>query len=102
MDEHAQEEIRAYANIIGNQIVAAWVPLTWEAFLDYRRGGTRLSRIESTILEALASGDRKRALALAEEGGFTTAGDEGRLKPNLEGRELEAKLERLGLKTPWD
>jgi thymidylate synthase (FAD) len=101
MDEHAQEEIRAYANIIGTRIVSAWVPLTWEAFLDYRRGGTRLSRIESTILGALASGDRERALALAEEGGLLATGDEGRLKPNLEGRELEAKLERLGLRPPW-
>ena len=101
MDQHAQEEIRAYANVIGEQIVAQWVPLTWEAFLDYRRGGTRLSRIERTILEALASGNRERALALADEGGFLTTGDEGRPTPNLEGRELEEKLERLGLQAPW-
>jgi len=48
MDEHAQEEIRAYANVIGYDIVAKWVPVTWEAFLDYRRHATRLSRIESS------------------------------------------------------
>ncbi len=72
MDEHAQQEIRAYANVIGNEIVAKWVPLTWEAFLDYRRGGTRLSRIESAFLAALASGERERAVAIAEEGGFLT------------------------------
>jgi len=101
MDQHAQEEIRAYANVIGERIVAQWVPLTWEAFLDYRRGGTRLSRVESTILAALASGSRERALALADEGGFLSRDDEGRLKPNLEGRELEEKLERLGLRPPW-
>jgi len=101
MDERAQEEIRAYANVIGDRIVAAWVPLTWEAFLDYRRGGTRLSRIERTILEALASGNRERALALADEGGLLSRGDDGRLTPNLEGRELEEKLERLGLQAPW-
>jgi thymidylate synthase (FAD) len=102
MDAHAQQEIRAYANVIGNQIVAAWVPLTWEAFLDYRRGGTRLSRIESTILEALGTGDRARALALADEGGFLTRGDDGGFKANLEGRELEDKLQQLGLKAPWN
>jgi thymidylate synthase (FAD) len=101
MDEHAQQEIRAYATVIGEQIVAMWVPLTWEAFLDYRRGGTRLSRIESAFLAAMASGDRERAAAIAEEGGFLVRGEDGRLRANLEGRELEAKLERLGLRAPW-
>ena len=101
MDEHAQQEIRAYASVIGEQIVAKWVPLTWEAFLDYRRGGTRLSRIESAFLAAMASGDRERAVAIAEEGGFLLRGDDNRLRANLEGRELEAKLERLGLRAPW-
>ena len=102
MDEHAQLEIRAYANVIGEQIVAQWVPMTWEAFLDYRRGATSLSRIESAFLAAMASGDRERAVAIAEEGGFLNRGEDGRLKPNLEGRELEEKLERLGLKAPWE
>jgi thymidylate synthase (FAD) len=101
MDEHAQEEIRAYANVIGGQIVAKWVPVAWEAFLDYRRGGMKLSRIEHALLSALASGDRARAIAIAEEGDFLTRGADGRLKPNLEGRELEEKLLRLGLKAPW-
>ena len=102
MDEHAQEEIRAYANVIGNRIVAAWVPLTWEAFLDYRRGGTKVSRIERTILEALAAGNRERAITLADEGGLLTRGEDGRLKANLEGREFEEKLEKLGLTVPWN
>jgi thymidylate synthase (FAD) len=101
MDEHAQLEIRAYATVIGEQIVAKWVPLTWEAFLDYRRGGTALSRIESAFLAALASGDRDRAMAIADEGGFLSRGDDGRPRPNLEGREVEEKLARLGLKAPW-
>jgi len=101
MDEHAQLEIREYANVIGERIVAKWVPMTWEAFLDYRRGATRLSRIERTILEALAAGDRDRAVALADEGGFLTHTEDGRLKANLEGRELEEKLARLGLQAPW-
>ncbi len=101
MDAHAQEEIRAYAHVIGERIVAAWVPLTWEAFLDYRRGGTRLSRIESALLAAMASGDRAGAVAIAEEGGFLTRSEDGRLTANLEGRELEQKLTRLGLRAPW-
>ena len=101
MDEHAQEEIRAYANAIGEQIVAKWVPVTWEAFLDYRRGATGLSRLESAILAALASGDREGAAAIADEGGFVSRAEDGRLRPTLEGRELEEKLERLGLQAPW-
>jgi thymidylate synthase (FAD) len=101
MDEHAQEEIRAYANVIGEQIVAKWVPVAWEAFLDYRRGATGLSRLESAILAALASGDRERAAAVADEGGFVSRAEGGRLRPTLEGRELEEKLERLGLRAPW-
>ena len=102
MDEHAQQEIRAYADVIGDEIVARWVPLTWEAFLDYRRGGTKLSRIESAFLAALASGERDRAVAIAEGGGYLNRGEDGRLRPNLEGRELEDKLVRLGLQPPWD
>jgi len=65
------------------------------------RGATRLSRIERTILEALAAGDRDRAVALADEGGFLSHTEDGRLKANLEGRELEEKLARLGLQAPW-
>ena len=101
MDEHAQEEIRAYANVIGEQVVATWVPVTWEAFLDYRRHSTRLSRVESAVLAALAAGDRGRATAIADEGGFLSRDEDGRLRPNLEGRELEAKLEQLGVRAPW-
>ena len=33
MDIHAQNEIRAYANIIGNNIVSTWCPIAWQAFL---------------------------------------------------------------------
>jgi thymidylate synthase (FAD) len=40
---HAQYEIRAYADVIG-EMVADWVPLSWEAFSDYRLGGAFLSR----------------------------------------------------------
>jgi thymidylate synthase ThyX len=37
MDDHAQEEIRAYATVIGEEIIAKWVPFVWEAFRDYRK-----------------------------------------------------------------
>lgn len=41
-DAHAQWEIREYANVIA-EIVAAWVPLTHEAWVDYRKRAVTVS-----------------------------------------------------------
>jgi thymidylate synthase (FAD) len=41
-DPHAQYEIREYANVMIN-ILEKWVPITYEAFLDYRMNSVRLS-----------------------------------------------------------
>jgi thymidylate synthase (FAD) len=101
MDIHAQQEIRAYAATIGEQIVARWVPVAWEAFLDYRRRATRLSRAEAAVIAALASGRPDAAVRLAEEEGWLHRNGEGRLKSNLERAELEEKLSALGLQPPW-
>jgi thymidylate synthase (FAD) len=46
MDEHAQVEIRSYANIIGYDVVSRWCPIAWEAFLDYRLQSQAFSRLE--------------------------------------------------------
>lgn len=46
MDHHAQKEIRSYADIIGHEIVAKWVPIAWEAFVDYRLESISFSAIE--------------------------------------------------------
>jgi len=98
MDSHAQKEIRDYATVIGEQIVAKWVPLTWEAFLDYRFHATGLSRIEGEILAA--AGDGERANEIARTAGWLEPGKKG-LKPNRERREFEAKLSEWGLDIPW-
>ena len=50
MAPNAQWEIRQYANIIGNEIVAKWVPMTWRAFLDYRINSITLSAPEIDAL----------------------------------------------------
>jgi thymidylate synthase (FAD) len=42
-DPHAQAEIRAYAEVILD-LVRRWVPVTAEAFRDYRLEGAGLSR----------------------------------------------------------
>jgi thymidylate synthase (FAD) len=45
MDKHAQWEIRQYANAIA-EIVEKWVPITWQAFLDYKVNSMTLSALE--------------------------------------------------------
>ena len=41
-DSHAQYEIRAYAETMLDTL-KKWVPITYEAFMDYRVGGTEIS-----------------------------------------------------------
>jgi thymidylate synthase (FAD) len=101
MDAHAQQEIRAYATLIGEQIVARWVPVAWEAFLDYRRHAVRLSRVETSIVSALAGGRPDAAQTLAAEHGLLPRNEAGGLRPNRERAELEEKLALLGLTAPW-
>ena len=55
MDPHAQEEIRLYATTIGREIVRPLFPVVWEAFEDYRMGGSSLSRLESGVIRRLLS-----------------------------------------------
>jgi thymidylate synthase (FAD) len=101
MDDHAQEEIRAYAAVIGHEIVAKWVPHVWEAFLDYRVKAVHLSGIEADVMAALASGDAERARDIAGSRGLLAQTADGRLARNRERAELEAKLRTLGLRAPW-
>ena len=100
MDEHAQYEIRSYAKIIGEEIVSRWVPLTWEAFTDYRLKGQYLTFHDKEIIKALIAGDKEKAIQLAEQFGFIKY-KEGKLTMNIERLELEDKLKELGLSAPW-
>jgi len=50
IDEHAQYEIRVYAQAIA-EIVKIVVPMTWEAFEDYVLFARTFSRMESEILK---------------------------------------------------
>lgn len=101
MDSHAQEEIRNYATTIGHDIVARWVPLVWEAFLDYRREAVQLSRLEAELIRAVAEGWSAQALDLAERSGLLGRAQDGSLRSNRERSEAEAKFRRLGLRVPW-
>lgn len=50
---HAQAEIREYAKAIQG-IVEAWVPVSWDAFRDYRLASSSFSRQELEVLRAMA------------------------------------------------
>ena len=101
MDERAQYEIRQYARAIGEQIVSRWVPLAWEAFLDYRFGAMFLSQTEVEFLALLHTGKRSDLLdRMQEMSWLKREGDAW--KPGREAREFAAKLERLGLAPPWE
>ncbi len=42
-DMHAQYEIRVYAQIMRDEILKRWLPLTFDAFTNYREGSCHLS-----------------------------------------------------------
>ena len=56
-DHHAQYEIRAYADAMLDT-VKRWVPITYDAFLDYRVGGTEVSSKGKKIIQKLISGEK--------------------------------------------
>lgn len=96
----AQWEIRCYANVIGEEIVRKWCPITWEAFQDYSVNSVSFSRPEFQILAALYQGNEPDALRQAEEFGWLRS-EEGRLKANRERTEFEEKLAALRISAPW-
>jgi flavin-dependent thymidylate synthase len=100
MDSHAQQEIRDYATVIGDQIVAKWCPFAWEAFLDYQFHSVGLTRLEQSVIRAVSGGDKAGALEIAKKFGWLEQGEKG-LKTNRERSECEAKLADLGLAVPW-
>ena len=56
-DHHAQYEIRAYADVMLDT-VKKWVPITYEAFMDYRVGGTEVSSKGKHIIKKLINGKK--------------------------------------------
>ncbi len=59
-DHHAQYEIRAYAEIMLDTM-KKWVPITYDAFMDYRVGGTEISAKGKIILQKLIKGESVEA-----------------------------------------
>jgi thymidylate synthase (FAD) len=110
MDTHAQWEIRAYADVIGREILRRWCPMTWEAFEEYQLGSMQLSQTEVRLLAALAGARSSeteeitnlKALAVAEAAGWLGRNAEsGALRPHRERTEAEQKMGLLGVPIPW-
>jgi len=100
MHHHAQFEIRSYANVIGHEIVQRWCPVVWEAFIDYKLRGSKLTRLEIDIIRSIQSGDPEHARELAVKFGILPPpGQE--IKRNREREDLEAKLTLLNIPIPW-
>ena len=55
-DHHAQYEIRAHADAMLDT-VKTWVPITHDAFMDYRVCGTEVSSKGKKIIQKLISGE---------------------------------------------
>lgn len=87
MDKHAQQEIREYATIIGEQIIAPLFPICWEAFSDYRLNGMFLSRMD---IEAIQSFMKTLASNQPQETDFIYS------QNKREKEETINKLKRLG------
>jgi thymidylate synthase (FAD) len=56
-DSHAQYEIRAYADVMLDSL-KKWVPITYEAFMDYRVGGTEISSKGKIIIKKIIRGEK--------------------------------------------
>ena len=55
-DRHAQYEIRAYADAMLDTL-KKWVPITYEAFMDYRVGGTEVSSKGKLAIQKFIKGE---------------------------------------------
>ena len=100
MDAHAQYEIRKYAEVMGNEIVAKWCPMAWEAFLDYTINAHNFTRLEMEVIQVIMKGDAAEAIELAKKFGWIK--EDGSIKRNRERDEFEEKMKKLGIRIPWN
>ena len=56
-DHHAQYEIRTYADAMLDTL-KKWVPITYDAFMDYRVGGVEVSAKGKSIIQKLIKGEK--------------------------------------------
>ena len=70
MELNAQLEIRQYAEVICNEIVKRWCPVTWQAFWDYRMNSMAFSGLEIKIITAMLNGENQKVNEYAKEFGW--------------------------------
>ncbi|MDR1982751.1 MAG: FAD-dependent thymidylate synthase [Holosporaceae bacterium] len=56
-DSHAQYEIRCYANVI-LEILKKWLPITYEAFVNYQKEATSLSKKNRELIKRMLKGEK--------------------------------------------
>ena len=56
-DDHSQYVIRAYADVMIDSL-KRWVPITYEAFMDYRIGGMELSSKGKSVISKMIKGEK--------------------------------------------
>lgn len=56
-DPHAQYEIRAYADVMLD-ILQRWVPMSYHAFMEYRKHGAHLSRTGLHVIQRMIKGEQ--------------------------------------------
>lgn len=99
MELNAQLEIRKYAEVICNEIVRRWCPITWQAFWDYRMNSMTFSGLEIKLITAMINGDNDKVFALAKE--FKWLKDDNSKTSSRELFEFEEKLGKLNIPCPW-
>lgn len=92
MDEHAQYEIRVYANALA-RVASDAFPIAWKAFEDYELFAKRFTRPELTVLTNLAE---KRGIRFSLDE-IIAAAKEANLTNKRERNEMIDKLKELGL-----
>lgn len=81
-DSHAQYEIREYANAMLN-IVKEWCPVTYQAFMDYRKNAIELSSKELNVVKKYIHNKSDAAVDLKSYG--------------LSDREVDTLIKKLDL-----
>jgi thymidylate synthase (FAD) len=71
MDAHAQQEVRDYADVMGNEIIAKLFPLAWEAFVDYRLNSATVTQASFQVMQALNIEGTKEGGQLAKSIGMS-------------------------------
>lgn len=101
LDNHAQFEIRCYAETIANEIVSKWCPITWQSFQDYTINSINLTAVEIELLKLF---NIKKFDKICEilKAHFMVVKNDGMLKRNREYSEFELKLENIGLIEQWN